>query len=49
MDTEGKSDAVVFKRLLRHLQSERLHRVAAVVWCVTPQPRMTSVLQDQAR
>lgn len=48
-DTEGRSDAAVFKELLRHLQAEGIHSVAAVVWCILPQLRMDAVLQAQAR
>lgn len=48
-DTEGRSDAIVFKDLLKHMQTSKLHKVAAVVWCVLPQIRMDSVLQAQAR
>jgi len=48
-DTEGRSDAIVFKDLLKHMQEHKLNKVAAVVWCVLPQIRMDSVLQAQAR
>lgn len=48
-DTEGRSDAAVFKELLGHLQEKGIHFVAAVVWCILPQLRMDAVLQAQAR
>jgi len=48
-DTEGRSDMLVFKELLRHMQDNKLYRLKAVVWCVLPQPRMDALLQAQAR
>ena len=48
-DTHLKSDTTVFQEILQHLQTEQLHSVKAVVWCVTPQPRMDATLQAQAR
>jgi len=48
-DTEGRSDNKVFKELLHHMQDNKLYNVAAVVWCVLPQPRMDALLQSQAR
>jgi len=48
-DTEGRSDALLFKELLRHMQNNKLCKVKAVVWCVLPQPRMDSMLQAQAK
>jgi len=47
-DTEGRSDAGVFKELLRHMQNNKIYKVKAVVWCVMPQPRMDAILQAQA-
>jgi len=48
-DTEGRSDALVFKELLRHMQNNKLYWVKAVVWCVLPQVRMDALLQAQAK
>ena len=48
-DSDGKSDNLVFKELLRHMQQHSLPMVKAVVWCVLPQPRMDSTLQAQAK
>ena len=47
-DTEGRSDQMLFKQLLKHLQSNKIYKVKAVVWCVMPTPRMDAILQAQA-
>ena len=47
-DTEGRSDQMLFKDLLKHLQNNKLYKVKAVVWCVMPTPRMDAILQAQA-
>ncbi|XP_059094666.1 uncharacterized protein LOC131889555 isoform X1 [Tigriopus californicus] len=47
-DTEGRSDAAVFKTLLRFLQRTESYNIQAVIWNVLPQPRMDSTLQRQA-
>jgi len=48
-DTEGKSDNLLFKDLLRHLHENNIQSVAAVVWCVSPNERMDMMLQNQAK
>jgi len=48
-DSDGRSDNLVFKELLSHMQQNDLPMVKAVVWCVLPQPRMDSTLQAQAK
>jgi len=47
-DTEGRSDQMLFKQLLKHLQSNKIYKVKAVMWCVMPTPRMDAILQAQA-
>lgn len=48
-DSEGRSDNLVFKELLRHMQANHLYNVKAVVWCIMPTPRMDANLQAQAK
>jgi len=48
-DSEGRSDNLVFKDLLRHMQANHLYNVKAVVWCIMPTPRMDANLQAQAK
>jgi len=47
-DSEGLSDQNTFKDMLRHLQKNRLNNVKAVLWFITPTPRMDAILQKQA-
>ena len=46
-DTGGKSDSQLFKNMLIFMQQRKLFNVQAVIWCVLPQPRMDSTLQEQ--
>ena len=39
---------MLFKQLLKHLQSNKIYKVKAVMWCVMPTPRMDAILQAQA-
>jgi len=48
-DSEGRSDNLVFKDLLRHMQVNHCYNVKAVVWCIMPTPRMDANLQAQAK
>ena len=48
-DSEGRSDNLVFKDLLRHMQENKEYCVKAVVWCIMPTPRMDANLQAQAK
>ena len=48
-DSEGRSDNLVFKDLLRHMQDNQEYCVKAVVWCIMPTPRMDANLQAQAK
>lgn len=48
-DTTGRSDAELFKDLLWFLQDHKIYNILAVIWCVLPQPRMDSTLQNQAK
>jgi len=47
-DSEGLSDQNTFKEMLRHLQKNKLNTVKAVLWFITPTPRMDAILQKQA-
>ena len=48
-DSEGRSDNLVFKDLLRHMQVNHCYNMKAVVWCIMPTPRMDANLQAQAK
>lgn len=48
-DSEGNSDIHAFKELLKHLQKNKLFNLKAVLWCVSPTPRMDAMLQQQAQ
>jgi len=47
-DSEGLSDQKTFKDILLHLQKNKLTNVKAVLWFITPTPRMDAILQKQA-
>jgi len=48
-DTKGKSDNLLFKDLLWHLDKNNIQSVKAVVWCVSPNEKKDMMLQKQAK